>query len=138
VSTMLVLVAGCGGGGDSEPPEPTVEGQEAASSQEAVVSVQTTCDMLFLQGKPPLWNRAVDTVATYSNNDLSAVDDAAPIASELEQVGESAEPKLQPHVAGMAETLRSISEGTVSDFTSFRTAGTEVANICAPYVAMDY
>jgi hypothetical protein len=94
--------------------------------------------MLFLQGKPSRWDRAVDTFTTYSNNDLSAVDDAAPIASELEQVGASAQPKLQPHAAGMAETLRLTSDGTVSDFTSFRTTGTEVGNICAPYVAMDY
>ena len=101
-------------------------GTEAAPPEKpderVTVSTQTTCDELFLDGKPRLWSQAVAAVA--------AGEAAMDLVVRLDAVAEASGSELKPHVEAMASTVK----GDASDAAAFKTAAREVTDICAPYV----
>lgn len=119
----VAVLAGCGG--SSEP-------KEAAPEPVATVSLQTSCDRLFLQGDPRLWSRATALVAAQSQG--QSVDDAEvqTVRDELAKIAESSAAELRPHVEAMAMTVGNLEN---ADTSGYKTAATEVANVCTPYAA---
>lgn len=134
----LVMLAGCSGGveGDSQAteaePSPT-----PSPTPTPVVSLQTTCDTLFLQGEPRLWTRATDLVARQSNGGTWDTEEAATVTARLEPIAASSEAEVRPFVEQMAEATGALARSAVADVAAYRTAATEVANVCTPYVALD-
>lgn len=113
LALALVGLAGCSDESKATEPEPDI----------AIVSFQTTCDEMFLDGDPRLWSRAVTAVADRAAD--------TELADRLTEVSETSKPALRPHIQQMAE---SVGEPT-PDTSVFKTAAREVANVCAPYVA---
>jgi hypothetical protein len=110
VLASLTLTA-CGGNDDPPPtPEP--------------VSVQTTCDLLFVDDDPRLWSQAVAAMTDRSANIAAA--------EQLHDAAAASEGELKPHIEAMADAAENPAAADVGDF---KTAAREVANVCTPYVA---
>jgi hypothetical protein len=127
----LVAVTGCAGNDIAAEPQP-----EPTPEPVVLVSVQTSCDELFLAGQPSLWHRAVTIMQRYDTQD--AQDAMYPVAGELDEVASHTRPGLAPHVEDMAGMLRSLADGETVDLGDFKTSAREVANQCTQYVAADY
>jgi hypothetical protein len=121
---LTAALAGCGGG--SEP-------EAATPSPTPTVSVQTSCDRLFVQGDPRLWSRATTLVAKQSQGQTVDAAEVETVHDELSKIAGSSAPELRPHIETMAETVGDLEN---ADTSAYKTAATEVANQCTPYVAM--
>lgn len=113
LALLVAAVTACGGD----------DGETAEAAR--TVSVQTTCDLLFVDDEPRLWSQAVDVVAATAGHNP-----AAAVADQLEQVAASSGADLRPFIEDMAAGVR----GDL-DSAAFKTAAREVANTCTPYVA---
>jgi len=117
----VLLLAGCSNEPEAAKPTPTV-------------SVQTSCDRLFTQGDPRLWSRATTLVAEQSNGGSVDSAEVETVHDELAKIAASSRPVLRPHVEAMADTVGDLEN---ADTSAYKTAATEVANQCTPYVALD-
>jgi len=123
---LLIGLTACGGGSGEEAAAPT--------PKPVAVSLQTTCDRLFSQGDPRLWSRATALVAEESQGHLVDRSEIEAVKSELETIAETSRPEVQQHVTAMADTVGDLAH---ADTSAYKTAATEVANACTPYVAFD-
>jgi hypothetical protein len=121
---LTAALAGCGGG--SEP-------EAATPSPTPTVSVQTSCDRLFVQGHPRLWFHASDLVAKQSQGQTVDAAEVETVYDELAKIAGSSAPELRPHIETMAETVGDLEN---ADTSAYKTAATEVANQCTAYVAL--
>lgn len=141
VLAALVMLAACGGaaetGNQAARVEPSPTPSPTPTPSPVAVSLQTTCDMLFLQGEPRLWTRATDLVAQQSNEGTWDTDEAVTVTARLEPIAASSDAEIKPFVEQMAEATAALARSAVGDVATYRTAATEVANICTPYVALD-
>lgn len=100
----------------------------------AAVSVQTTCDRLFVQGEPRLWSRATTLVVEESNGDEVDEGEVDTVTEQLAKVAAASEDTIRPHVEQMHAAVADLDNLDTGDY---KNAATEVANQCAEYVAVN-
>lgn len=128
VTATLLLVAGCGGGGASG------AAPKAQPSPVAKVGLQTTCDRIFSQGPGDtgLWGQATNLVQARAEGGAWNESEGGSVRDQLGEIAASSEGPIRPHIEAMAEAVDSEAD---LDVSTYKASGTEVANICAPYVA---
>lgn len=125
VTLAALLLTGCSSGDGEAKPK---------ASPKPTVSLQTTCDRLFTQGDPRLWSRATSLVAAQSQGENVDESEVQKVHDDLTTIAGTSESSIRPHIETMADTVAHLDS---ADTSTYKTAATEVANQCTPYVALD-
>jgi len=153
VLATLVLLGGCSGTGESTEaesgasptptsasPTPTPSPTPSPSPSPVVVSLQTTCELLFNAGDRSVAQRAISFVQKQNYSQAKDLSRAQDLAEDLEGISVRAQPEFRPYLDAMLATARDLEDqlttgqGREMDLQDFRAAGLELVGLCEDHI----